>query len=123
MLPYAETFLAQAGANQWFIRFYAEPNDLSHVDVKQTHMAWFVTQGLQLTEVRTQEYDVPFTNFYHVNFASDSDVRLKAYSDQFEDAQGISLQPEAYQLYEWSHAAWCESGLQHAWQQHMEKTT
>jgi hypothetical protein len=58
-----------------------------------------------------------------VNFASESDVRLKAYSDQFENDQGISLQPEAYQMYEWHHAAWCESGLQQAWQQHVKKPT
>lgn len=123
MLPYAETFLEQAGANQWFIRFYAEPNDLAHVDVKQSHMTWFVSQGLQLTQVRTQEYDQPLTNFYHVNFASDSDVRLKAYSDQFENEQGVSLQPEVYQLYEWSHAAWCESGLRDAWLSFQEKNS
>ncbi len=122
MLPYAETFLSQAAANQWFIRFYVEPNDLTHEHVKQTQMSWFASQGLQLTEVRTQEYDVANTNFYHVNFASDADVRLKAYSDQFENEQGVSLQPELYQLYEWSYAAWCESGLQQAWQQHVEKT-
>lgn len=120
MLPYAETFLDQMGTNQWFIRFYVEPNNLVHVHVMQKHMEWFVSQGLQLTQVRTHEFDVPVTNFYHVNFASESDVRLKAYSDQFEDAQGISLQPDVYQLYEWHHAAWCESGLQQAWQQHME---
>lgn len=122
MLPYAETFLSQAAANQWFIRFYVESNDLTHEHVKQTQLSWFVSQGLQLTEVRTQEYDVANTNFYHVNFASDADVRLKAYSDQFENEQGVSLQPELYQLYEWSYPAWCESGLQQAWQQHVEKT-
>lgn len=118
MLPYAETFLEQAGANQWFIRFYLDPHQLTSVHMKQKHMDWFVSQGLQLTEVRTQEYDVPHTNFYHVNFASGADVRLKAYSEQFENEQGISLHPEAYQLYEWSHAAWCDQGLQQVWQQH-----
>jgi hypothetical protein len=123
MLPYAETFLEQAGRNQWFIRFYAEPNDLTHVDVKQAHMTWFVNQGLQLTQVRTQEFDVPLTNFYHVNFASDADARLKAYSDQFENPEGISLQPDVYQLYEWSHTAWCESGLRDAWLSFQEKNS
>jgi hypothetical protein len=123
MLPYAETFLEQAGANQWFIRFYLNDNPPSHEDAKQTHMTWFASQGLTLTQVRTHEYDVPVTNFYHVNFASESDARLKAYSEQFENSEGVSLQPEVYQLYEWSHAAWCESGLQQAWQQHVGKTT
>jgi len=120
MLPYAETFLEQHTTNQWFIRFYADPNNLSHLDVKQAHMNWFVSQGLQLTQVRTQEFDLPLTNFYHVNFAGDSDVRLKAYSEQFENAEGVSLQPDVYQLYEWSYSAWCEHGLRDVWLTHKQ---
>lgn len=120
MLPYAEHYLEQAGANQWYIRFYAEPNDLSAHDVRQTQMEWFLSQGLQLTQVRTQYFDAPITNFYHVNFAGAQDVRLKAYTLQFEDDQGVSLQPEAYQLFEWSYEAWCESGLRTSYLEHVQ---
>lgn len=116
MLPYAETFLEQAATNQWFVRFYADANDLTHVDIKQAQMTWFVSQGLQLTQVRTHEFDVPLTNFYHINFASDSDVRLKAYSDQFENSEGVSLQPDVYQLFEWSYSDWASEGLKQAWE-------
>jgi hypothetical protein len=123
MLPYAETFLEQSAVNQWFIRFYSDANNLAHEAVKQSHMDWFTTQGVQLTHVRTQEFDIPFTNFYHVNFASASDVRLKAYSDEFENADGVSLQPDVYQLFEWSYPAWCESGLQQNWHTHMQNNT
>jgi hypothetical protein len=123
MLPYAESFLEQAAANQWFIRFYADLNDLTNVEIKQKHMDWFVSQGLQVTQVRTQEFNLPLTNFYHVNFASDQDVRLKAYSDQFENADGVSLQPDVYQLYEWSYTAWCENGLRESWHSHITDQT
>lgn len=122
MLPYAETFLEQAAQNQWFVRFYADPNDLTNMSAKQAQMDWFESQGLQLTQVRTQEFDIPFTNFFHVNFASDQDVRLKAYSDLYENTDGVSLQPDVYQLFEWSYPAWCESGLQQNWLTHLQSS-
>jgi hypothetical protein len=121
MLPYAEEFLDATKCNQWFIRFFSEPNDLTHVQMQQEHVNWFVTQGLQLTQVRTHQFDAPVTNFYHVSFAGAQDVRLTAYSDKFENQEGFSLQPEAYQLYEWSYDAWCESGLRDAWLAHTTK--
>lgn len=123
MMPFAEQFLQNKQDNQWFVRFFAAENDLAGQQVKQNHFTWFANQGLEVTQVRTQEYDLPQTNFYHVNFVSDSDVRLKAYSDLFEDSQGVSLQPAVYQLYEWSYAAWCESGLQAAWCARMPNNT
>lgn len=115
MLPYAESFLDNTQCNQWFVRFFIEPNDLTHMHVKQEHMEWFVMQGLTLTQVRTHEYDAHVTNFYHVNFAGPQDARLHAYSAKFEDEQGVSLQPDLYQLYEWSYDSWCESGLRDQW--------
>ncbi len=115
MLPYAESFLEQHKQNQWFIRFYIADNDLQSEPMKQEHQEWFKNQGLTLTQVRTLEFDLPVTNFYHVNFASAQDVRLAAYSDKFEDQSGISLQPHMYQLYEWSYTDWVEQGLQLAW--------
>lgn len=116
MLPYAEEFLLKHQSNQWFIRFFADINDLNGFSDKQAHMEWFINQGLHLTQVRTHEFDLPITNFYHVSFAGDQDVRLKAYSDQFEDDQGVSLKPEIYQLYEWSYQTWVNEGLQQAWE-------
>lgn len=115
MLPYAEQILNQQQQNQWFIRFMSEANDLAGEQVKQSHLEWFAQQGLLLTEVRTLEYDLPQTNFYHVTFVNAQDPRLKAYSEKWEDAQGVSLSPNQYQMYEWSYEAWCENGLKTAW--------
>jgi hypothetical protein len=116
MLPYAEQFLNQAQSNQWFLRFFVDANDLANYPEKQTHMSWFQNQGLQLTQVRTHEFNLNETNFFHVNFAGAQDVRLKAYSDLFETPDGISLQPEIYQLYEWSYSDWVSEGLKHTWE-------
>jgi hypothetical protein len=115
MLPYAEQILDEHKSNQWFIRFYTDSNDLQSESVRQSHMQWFANQGLTLTQVRTLEFDLPTTNFYHVNFASAQDARLTAYSDLFEDFDGVSLQPDVYQLYEWSYSDWVEQGLQLTW--------
>ena len=122
MLPYAEHFLTQTETNQWFLRFFVDANDLANYPEKQRHLIWFEQQGLQLTQVRTYEFDLDETNFYHVNFASAQDVRLTAYTDKFETLEGLSLQPEIYQLYEWSYADWCDQGLKQAWETHQEKT-
>jgi hypothetical protein len=123
MLPYAEQFLTHAQSNQWFLRFFVDANDLTHYPEKQAHMEWFEQQGLQLTQVRTHEFDLNETNFYHVNFASAQDARLTAYSAKFETIEGLSMQPDIYQLYEWSYTDWCDQGLKQTWEIWQEKTT
>ncbi len=120
MLPYAEQYLERHQHNQWFVRFFCAENDLSGQQVKQQQFAWFKHQGLEVTEVRTLEFDLPHTQFYHVNFASAHDARLKAYSDVWEDSVGASLQPLIYQLYEWSYEAWCDDGLRASYLEHVQ---
>jgi hypothetical protein len=117
MLPYAEQFLEKAANNQWFVRFFDQANNLAEQVIKNQQLDWFAQQGLELTEVRTQSFDQPSTNFYHVNFDNGDDPRLVSYIAQFENSEGVSLQPSVYQLYEWSYHAWEQGGALQTWRE------
>jgi hypothetical protein len=114
MLPYAESFLEIAGSNQWFVRFFVT-HDLSSVKAMIDQKQWLIDQSLTLTEVRTHEFDLPSTNFYHVSFSGPNDPRLDAYLHQFEDENGNSRNPNHYQMYEWSYNSWVECGQRERW--------
>ena len=60
-----------------------------------------------VTSIGAPETD---TGFFHVNFVDHDDPRLHKYQAEFENADGASLHPTSYQMYEWDYNNWVERG-------------
>lgn len=118
-LPYAEQILSDAQQNQWFIQFYIRNEDFDS-DHLMRQMEWFLNRQLIVQEVQTIHFREAHTGFFHVRFKGREDPNLAEYSETFEDAQGQSLHPGQYQMYEWSYSAWMQEGGRDAYQEHLE---
>jgi hypothetical protein len=117
--PYAEQYLLDYSCNQWFVQFYLDDADYDATTLTQ-HVHWANSNLLTLTPVATVGLTSNETGFYHVNFTGHDDARLAFYMNQFEDAQGISLKPRSYQMFEWDYVSWVEQGAREEFVQFLE---
>ena len=108
-IPYAEQYLLDNQCNQWFVQFYVDNPDYDDTTLQQ-HVNWANSNLLTLTPVATVGLTSNDTGFYHVNITGRDDARLQFYIREFEDAQGISLKPSSYQMFEWDYESWVEQG-------------
>ena len=117
--PIAEQIVKDAGCNQWFVQFY---ENLSNFDlkVKIDHMEFFAKHGLIIQQVRSMQDAHPILGFYHVRFQGQDDPVLAQYSQQFEDATGTSLNPNMYQMFEWSYSGWVKENGPAQLQQYLQ---
>lgn len=109
-IPYAETILNQKKTNQWFVQFFRDSNGEFDTTQMQAHFNWFTSHLVRYTMVTSIGAPDTDTGFFHVNFVDESDLRLQKYQAEFEDADGVSLQPTSYQMYEWDYNNWVERG-------------
>lgn len=110
MRPYAEQIMEDRKCNTWFLLFH---NHLPTWDPQtmDQHWTWMRDNLVNCKVVQNMDNHTPDNhNLYHVDFEDASDPRLAAYMAQFENAAGESLYPEQYQMLEWSHKGWCDSG-------------
>lgn len=117
-LPYAEQILSDAQKNQYFVQYFIRDENFDS-DNLMSQMEWFQTRNLIVQEVQTVHFREAHTGFFHVRFSGADDPRLAEYSKTFENAEGMSLAPQQYQMYEWSYAAWMQEGGRDAYQEHL----
>ncbi len=109
-IPYAETILNNRKTNQWFVQFFKDENGNRDQEVVDSHTAWFNANLLSCRMVTSIGAPIEDTGFYHVNFVNQDDPRLAMYQQIFENEDGSSKQPQAYQMYEWDYNNWVERG-------------
>lgn len=105
MTIYAEQLLQRAEKNQFFLMLHMglptwNPSVLAE------HMAWFEENQVATTLVAAMGEHTPRGKLYHVAFEDGSDPKLHDYMKKFEDDLGASLQPNQYQMLEWSYEGW-----------------
>lgn len=112
-LPLAEQIMKDAGCNQWFVQFYDHTDEYDPAWLAR-HMDFFADNQLIYQEVRSI-FDTDLVGgLYHVRFDGHDDSRLRDYSSNFENAEGVSLHPRSYQMFEWSYQGWVnQDGLSH----------
>lgn len=111
MTVYAEELLKKFQRNQWFLQIYPHKPQYRKEVVDQ-QLEWLASQGLTPYAVATVGETKNLENFLHINFAGAEDARLTAYSARFETPDGISLDPESCQLFEWDYEGWISNGEQ-----------
>lgn len=104
-LPLAEQIVKDAGCNQWFVQFFENGENFDTV-FKTQHMNFFAEHKMIVQQVTSIADPQNLVGFYHVRFFGATDPLLALYSKQFEDAEGVSLHPQQYQMFEWSHSGW-----------------
>lgn len=109
MTKYAEQILEAEKCNQWFLLLHNQ-NANWNPSVLESHIQWLNAHLVEHEMVAGMGETHAQGNLYHVKFDSHSDSRLASYSAQFEDSEGVSLQPDQYQMVEWSYQGWIESG-------------
>lgn len=109
-IPYAENILNSRKTNQWFVQFFKDENGNKDPHVFEAHQTWFNANLLSCRMVTSIGAPTEDTGFYHVNFVNQDDPRLTMYQSYFENKDGSSLKPEAYQMYEWDYNNWVERG-------------
>ena len=104
-LPLAEQIMKDAGCNQWFVQFYDHTPSYNPSCLAR-HMEFFTDNRLIYQEVRSI-FDTDLVGgLYHVRFANRNDLRLNDYTTKFENAEGASIDPSSYQMFEWSYQGW-----------------
>ena len=105
-----DDIMREAGRDTAFVKF-GSPFDPSQAAdaARQRHLAWFHERGIRTEAAAPRGWLEGDPFIVAVHFDGPDDPRIAEYSAAFEDASGISLDPEAYQMFIWPHAGWRES--------------
>lgn len=106
MTKYAEQILMDKKTNQFFIQFGDDNSCVTQ------HLDWFRSYFVSVQKVASIGDTDDNNGFYHVGFTDINDNRLSLYTKMFENQSGESLNPEEYQLFEWSYEKWISQGGQ-----------
>ncbi len=82
------------------VQFGASPfdHDRNH-PARKRHFNWFKANGLRWETAAPRGWLEGDPGIFAVHFDGPDDPRVTQYAAEFEDADGKSLEPDAYQMY------------------------
>ena len=109
--------MAAAKRDMFFLQFKPREDDrfFPHREEAESRAAflrqtaWFTSNGLTLEGAQPRGLIEGYGGLYAVWFDGPDDPRVAAYSALFEDADGISLEPDFYQLYFMRYEEWLKT--------------
>jgi hypothetical protein len=102
-----DQIMAAEERDMLFVQFGASPfdNDPDH-PARRRHFDWFAAQGLRWEAAAPRGWLEGDPGIYCVHFDGLADPRVALYAAEFEDADGKSLEPDAYQMYVQEYGSW-----------------
>jgi len=102
-----DDIMAREKRDMLFVQFGSlfERTEASAAARKQ-HLEWFASKGLRIEKAAPRGWWEGDPGIFAVHFDGPDDLRVAEYSAIFEDAEGKSLEPEAYRMVILSHEDW-----------------
>jgi hypothetical protein len=106
--------ISERQSDTFFIRFSNGITDDLYISeehpLRQSHLAWFGSHGLQFELAAPDGLLMGDPCCYAVYFDTVDDPRITAYSAEFENSDGGSLNPEVYQMVYITYQSWLDEG-------------
>ena len=101
--------MAAEQRDMYFLQLGASPFDFDrNHPARRRHFDWFAAHGLRWETAAPRGWLEGDPGIYAVHFSGPDDPRVAEYAAEFEDADGKSLEPDAYQMYVISYVSWLE---------------
>ena len=103
-----DQIMAAEKRDMFFVQFGSPfDHDRNH-PARKRHFDWFEAHGLRWETAAPRGWLEGDPGSYCVHFVGPDDSRVSEYAAAFEDADGKSLEPDAYQMYVISYESWLE---------------
>jgi hypothetical protein len=101
--------MAAEQRDMYFLQLGASPFDYDRDHPSRArHFDWFEAHGLRWETAAPRGWLEGDPGIFAVHFDGPDDPRVAGYAAEFEDADGKSLEPGAYQMYVISYPSWLE---------------